>query len=114
MRSSFVARRPVAAAPSSRRAFGRLTPHECSARLQQQIAEAIRALPVVQDVAAGGADQASQRWHDTRPWLDLRERAPLAVDEARLWLDYALDAGLVVRHAQQQHLVRLARRPASG
>lgn len=50
------------------------------------------------------------RWHDTRPMLDPREHAPEALDMAVEALAYAEFAGLVVRHPEHRHLVRLVKR----
>lgn len=47
------------------------------------------------------------QWYDTRPMLDEREHAPQSVDLARQVLDYGLLSGLLHRHSQQTHLVRL-------
>jgi hypothetical protein len=50
-------------------------------------------------------------WRDTRPVLDIREVSPATVDQARAALEHGIERGLFIRHAQQQHLVRIARRP---
>jgi hypothetical protein len=53
------------------------------------------------------------QWHDTRPMLDEREHAPQSVDLARQVLDYGLLCGLLHRHTQQPHLVRLVNAQAA-
>ncbi len=46
-------------------------------------------------------------WWDTRPMLDPREHAPQALDMALLALDYAVLAGLAVRHPDSPYLLRI-------
>jgi hypothetical protein len=48
-------------------------------------------------------------WHDTRPMLDPREHAPIAIDMAVEALAYAEQAELIVRHPAERHLVRISR-----
>ncbi len=55
---------------------------------------------------------AGAEWRDTRPVLDEREVSPATIDQARTALAHGIERGLFIRHAQQQHLVRIARRPA--
>jgi hypothetical protein len=45
--------------------------------------------------------------------LDEREHAPQSVDLARQVLDYGLLSGLLHRHSQQPHLVRLVNAKAA-
>ena len=44
-------------------------------------------------------------WYDLRHWTDPREHAPENVDRARLAIDYAVQAGLAMRHPTQPHLL---------
>lgn len=46
-------------------------------------------------------------WWDTRPMVDPHEHDPIVIDMAQQAIDYALAAGLVVRHAFELHLVRI-------
>lgn len=56
-------------------------------------------------VAAQGDD--GWRWYDTRPMLDPREHCGEIIDMATDTLAYAEACGLIRRHAQQRHLVRI-------
>jgi hypothetical protein len=47
------------------------------------------------------------RWLDTRPMLDPNEHCNQAIDMAADTLAYAEESGLIRRHAQQRHLVRI-------
>ena len=51
--------------------------------------------------------QDGQVWWDTRPMLDPREHAPMALDMALLDLDYAVLAGVACRHADHPYLLRI-------
>lgn len=50
-------------------------------------------------------------WIDVGPMLDEREVTPRWMDLNRTMLDYALQRGLIQRHPQRAHLVRVIRRP---
>lgn len=50
-------------------------------------------------------------WLDTRPARDLRNVTPTEADETEQALQHLQQRGLLVVHAQQQHLVRVVRRP---
>jgi hypothetical protein len=47
------------------------------------------------------------RWYDTRPMIDPREHCGELLDMATQTLAYADAAGLIARHPQQRHMVRL-------
>lgn len=47
-------------------------------------------------------------WYDVRPMLDEREHSPPVVDMAREAIEYGLDAGLLVRHHEHPHWLRVA------
>lgn len=49
------------------------------------------------------------QWWDLRPMLDDREHPPQSIDMASQALIYAFARGLITRHPQQQHLVRINR-----
>lgn len=77
--------------------------------LQQRLAD--RA--VICDIeceANAERDAAGRLWYDVRPMLDEREHSPELIDMAREAIDYALARGLIERHAQMQHMVRIAQR----
>lgn len=48
------------------------------------------------------------RWYDTRPMVDPRELSPECVDLAAEALQFGQAVGALVRHPEQQHLVRVA------
>lgn len=48
------------------------------------------------------------RWYDIRPMLDPREQSTAAIDQVVEVLQHAEAHGLVLRHAQQRHLLRVA------
>lgn len=48
-------------------------------------------------------------WYDTRPMLDEREHCAAVVDMAREAITYGVDTGLLVRHDEHPHWVRVAR-----
>lgn len=50
-------------------------------------------------------------WWDVRPMLDPREHSMECVDMATEALDYAQMRGLVARHPELKHLVRITRQP---
>lgn len=50
-------------------------------------------------------------WIDVRPLLDERELSLECIDLNREALDYALMRGLIARHPEHAHLVRIARQP---
>lgn len=78
-------------------------------RLQQRIAD--RAC--ISDIETEGIaerDRHGRRWYDTRPMLDAREHCDEMIDMAHEALDYAIARGLVVRHAELPHLVRIVGR----
>jgi hypothetical protein len=70
---------------------------------------------VVADIETEAVHMASlpgrPSWWDVRPMLDEREHSPLCIDMATQALQYALMRGLVVRHEEQAHLVRIVRHP---
>jgi len=79
-------------------------------RSLDQMAHSLAALAVISDIESEAVRvhlPEPGRWYDTRPMLDPREHAPEIVDMATQALDYALQQGLVHRHSQQQHLVRI-------
>lgn len=49
-------------------------------------------------------------WHDVRPMLDPREVSGEAIDFNAECLSWAEHAGLVRRHVEHAHLVRIVRR----
>lgn len=67
---------------------------------------------VISDIESEGVKvmQYGMTWYDIRPMLDSREHAEQVIDMAGLALGYALSSGLVIRHPEQEHLVRVARR----
>ena len=74
--------------------------------LQQRIAD--RAC--VCDIECEGIaedDGHGRRWYDVRPMLDPREHCDEMIDMAREAIDYALARGLVARHADLPHLLRV-------
>jgi hypothetical protein len=48
-------------------------------------------------------------WYDVRPMLDEREHSPPVVDMAREAIAYGVDTGVLVRHTEYPHMVRVAR-----
>lgn len=48
-------------------------------------------------------------WYDVRPMLDEREHSPPVVDMAREAITYGVDTGVLVRHDEHPHWVRVAR-----
>jgi hypothetical protein len=52
-------------------------------------------------------DADGVRWHDTRPMIDPNEHCSEVIDMATETLAYAEESGLIRRHAQQRHLVRI-------
>jgi hypothetical protein len=50
-------------------------------------------------------------WYDTRPMLDPREHSPELVDMAQEAIQYGVDSGLLVRHAEHPHWLRVAQAP---
>ena len=48
-------------------------------------------------------------WYDVRPMLDEREHSPPVVDMAREAIAYGCDTGVLVRHEEHPHWVRVAR-----
>jgi hypothetical protein len=54
---------------------------------------------------------AGVTWIDVRPLLDERELSMECIDLNREALDYALMRGLIARHPDHVHLVRVARHP---
>lgn len=47
-------------------------------------------------------------WYDVRPMLDEREHSPPVVDMAREAITYGIEAGLLVRHDEHPHWLRVA------
>lgn len=78
--------------------------------MDQQAQQDLSAVQLIERGAVAAHVDGSD-WLDTRPMLDLREVRPETADEAQEALRYAAERGLLVLHAQQQHLVRIARRP---
>lgn len=85
------------------------------AHLYPRVQAAIRIAndAVVADVQTNCPAQRSAcgryTWYDVRPMLDEREHSPPVLDMAREALDYGLGTGVLVRHDEQPHLVRVAR-----
>lgn len=52
-------------------------------------------------------DDHGRRWYDVRPMLDEREHAPEFIDMAREAINYAIARGLVARHGEWPHLLRI-------
>lgn len=52
-------------------------------------------------------DDDGARWYDTRPMVDPREHSGELIDMATDTLVYAEASGLIRRHAQHRHLVRI-------
>ena len=48
-------------------------------------------------------------WYDTRPMLDQREHSSEVVDMAALAIQYGVEAGLLLRHAEHPYWLRVAR-----
>ena len=48
-------------------------------------------------------------WYDVRPMLDEREHSPPVVDMARDAIQYGVETGLLVRHQEHPHWVRVAK-----
>jgi hypothetical protein len=78
-----------------------------------QAAMRIASDAVVADVETSCPAQRSAcgryTWYDVRPMLDEREHSPPVVDMAREALHYGVATGVLVRHDEQPHLVRVAR-----
>jgi hypothetical protein len=55
-------------------------------------------------------DLEGHRWFDTRPLIDPRERSEHELDIAREALDLGTSTGLLARHFEHPHLVRVTRR----
>jgi hypothetical protein len=74
-------------------------------RMGTQIADAA----VLADIRSFGVMVFEHQlaWYDVRPMLDQRERSLQCVDMATMALQYALVRGLVRRHSQHAHLVRI-------
>lgn len=68
---------------------------------------------VVADIESNAHSEILQsvRWCDVRPMLDERELPLQCIDLNREALDYALMRGLIVRHPDHAHLVRITRQP---
>lgn len=49
------------------------------------------------------------KWYDLRPMLDPREFSPECIDMSREAIDHALVRGLVKRHPEHAHLLRVVR-----
>lgn len=79
----------------------------------QLITEAIANDAVICDIESEAhpvmLPDSIHKWWDVRPMVDPREHAPESVDMARRAIDYALSAGLAVRHPTEQHLLRITR-----
>lgn len=69
---------------------------------------------VVSDIESNACkvQVAGATWYDIRPMLDPREHASEAIDMAGLAIGYALCSGVIFRHPEQTHLVRLPLRLA--
>lgn len=48
-------------------------------------------------------------WYDTRPMVDEREHSPEVVDMAAVAIQYGVEAGLLLRHAEHPYWLRVAR-----
>ena len=48
-------------------------------------------------------------WYDVRPMLDPREHSPQVVDMATEAITYGVEAGLLLRHDEHPHWLRVAR-----
>lgn len=68
---------------------------------------------VVSDIELSATSVPGQHhcWYDIRSMLDEREHSSPVVDMNTQALDYALLRGLIQRHADQTHLVRITRFP---
>jgi hypothetical protein len=66
---------------------------------------------VVADVETNCVDTVVDgvRHYDSRPWLDPREQPSEFIDMATAAIDYALQRGLITRHLQQPHMLRVQR-----
>jgi hypothetical protein len=51
--------------------------------------------------------EAGRTWYDTRPMLDPREHSPEMLDMATDAIQYGVETGLLVRHAEHSYLVRV-------
>jgi len=84
------------------------TPTQQDAQLvQQAILIANRAVVEDLETYAAPVRLDGQLWHDTRPMLDPREHCPTSIDMAVQALQYAEASGLVTRHDDHRHLVRV-------
>lgn len=91
----------------ARRTIGATLVEQLQDQQQTQDASAARLV----ELHAHPADIDGVAWLDTRPALDLRNVPPVVADETEQALQHLQQRGLLVVHAQQQHLVRIARRP---
>jgi hypothetical protein len=66
---------------------------------------------VVMDIETNGVSTTidGQRHYDVRPWLDPHEQPGEFIDMATAAITYAAKRGLVTRHFQQPHMLRVQR-----
>jgi|GEM_PF-3387980 len=83
---------------------------------QAELAHEIADRAVVADIETECicvSDEAGRGWWDTRVMLDPREMPDDCIEMSRQALDYATHRGLITRHPDAPHLVRInPRRPA--
>ena len=80
-----------------------------------QLAQLVHRSVLIADVATVGLvatsgvpeEHGERRWYDVRALLDEREQAPRSADFHREVLDYGLQRGLLQRHPDKAHLVRI-------
>lgn len=66
---------------------------------------------VIADIESEGFGMhfEGMNWYDVRPMLDEREHSLQVIDMAREALEYARQRGLIARHPDHSHLVRIVR-----
>lgn len=75
--------------------------------LREALAIADRAVLADIECEAVAEHIEGQRWYDTRPMLDPRERPADFIEMARQAIEYAVQRGLVERHHRSAYLVRV-------
>lgn len=75
-------------------------------RLQMTIANRAAVEDIESECVAVEGDDGL-RWYDTRPMVDPNEHSAEVIDMMTDSLAYAEASGLIRRHAQQRHLVRI-------
>ncbi len=86
-------------------------PQHLYAQLQRAVRIANEA--VVCDIESNAypirSDCGTVTWYDTQPMLDPREHGPEIIDMVSEAIQYGVESGLLIRHQQQPHWLRVAR-----